>query len=50
MTTQLSYCLLNDIRKRAGLEPILIQEWNKNVSSKYRLVDDFGHLIDIINP
>lgn len=41
MTTQLSYCLLNDIRKRAGLSPILIQEWNENVSSKYRLVDDF---------
>ena len=50
MTTQLSYCLLNDIRKRAGLSPILIQEWNENVSVKYRLVDDYFSIPKQLSP
>ena len=40
MTKQLSYCLLNDIRKRVNLDPISIQQWNDNVSKKYKLIDD----------
>ena len=50
MTKQLSYCLLNDIRKRAGLSPILIQEWNENVSAKYRLVDDYYSMPQQLSP